>query len=250
MKNDLPAWAEAAIAAQGATRLRPRLIRRWREIEIDVLPALAGLDDTEKQWILDGALWAGMYWQREATDRHREAITAAKTRLKRIADLAADLAAHLNALALVQEEQALTTDLPSLWELLEAAAESDPAYLHWLSVMEGNGHWRDFIRTAQTQSRPGPDLADLLAALASSLTTCNGVYSMVQRAVTTHKAVAVPKRILITQLLKIQNCHLADKGFTLPDKAIATLAAVIFDLDPQQSSADAIKEMRKRIRNQ
>lgn len=247
MRTHLPAWAEAAIAAQNAAALRPQLVRRWHEIEADVAPALEGLDDLEKQWILDATLWAGKYWRREAADQHREAIAAAQTRLAHIAELADDLAAHLNTLAMVAEDHGLITGIPSLWELLEDTAEAEPGYCAWLTVMKGYGHWRDFIHTARTQGRPGPDLAALLATFAGCIKIGDGIRSAyVDRAISTRKADAMPLRILIAQLRDNLAYPLRQQGFTLPDQAIATLAAVLFDLDPPPT-ADSIKSLRQRM---
>jgi hypothetical protein len=57
-RSSLPDWAEAAIDAMDAQALRPQLLRRWHEIEIDVIPYLAELQDIGKSQLLDSALYA------------------------------------------------------------------------------------------------------------------------------------------------------------------------------------------------
>lgn len=247
MRTHLPAWAEAAIAAQDADALRPQLVRRWYEIEADVVPALVELNNIEKQWIFNAALWVGKYWHLEAAKRHRNAIAAAQNRLARIAELAGELAGHLNTLAMVTAEHDLSADIPSLWELLEDTAEAEPYYCEWLTVMKGHGHWNDFIHTAQTQGRHDPDMAALLTALASYITYGPGIRSvLVERAISTRKSTALPLRILILHLRDHLAYPLRIRGFTLPDQAIATLADVLFDLDPPPN-ADSVKQLRTRI---
>ncbi|MDS4027479.1 MAG: hypothetical protein RKO25_10910 [Candidatus Contendobacter sp.] len=252
MRTHLPAWAEATIAAQDADDLRPQLVRRWHEIEADVVPALEGLNDIEKQWVFNAALWAGKYWRLEAAKRHRKTIAAAQKRLARIAKLANDLAAHLNKQDTVAESHGLSSGIPSLWELLEDTAEAKPDYCEWLTVMEGHGHWRDFIHTAQTQSRHDPDLAALLVALSSYIKKVGpGIQSAVmeQRAISTPKTTALHLRILILHLRDHLAYPLRIRGFTLPDQAIATLAAVLFDLDPPPT-ASSISGLRTRIKKE
>lgn len=251
MKTHLPAWAEAAIESQDAAELRPKLMRRWHEIEADVVSALVELNDIEKQWIFNAALWVGKYWHLEAAKRHRNAIAAAQNRLARIAELADDLAAHLSTLAMVAEDHELSSDIPSLWELLEDTAEAEPYYCEWLTVMEGHGHWCDFIHTAQTQGRPGPELADLLVALSGYIKVGPGIRSAVveQRAISAPKTTALHLRILILHLRDHLAYPLQIRGFTLPDQAIATLAAVLFDLDPPPT-ASSISQLRTRIKEE
>lgn len=243
----LPAWVEAAIESQDAAELRSRLVRRWSEIRLDVLPALAGLSDIEKQSVFDAALWVGRYWQRDATARHRKAIAHAKFLRERIASAARDLAGLLSKLNKLAEENDLVATVPAPWELLEATA---PDYPEWFCVMEDHGHWHEFIEIASYQGRPAPKMADLLQVFAANIDSGDGVWSQVQTPLNSRKGNAGPVRILITHLNDRSQCHRFSRfsqTFRLPDKAIATLAGVLFDMD-ESPDVETIKMMRARMK--
>lgn len=242
----LPDWVERAVDLQDAEGLRPRLVRRWREIETDVLPALSPLHHREKTQVFERALWAGKYWQRTETESHREALIAAKDLLSRIAIDASDLAARLNTLEELAEKNELGLDTLSLWETIEIAAR-EPGYADWRCVVEEHGHWQDFFHTAQTQYRPNPSLAHLLEVFAGHLQwQAANVSSAVASALNSRKRSTDSVRILLKQLDNNSAYSLRAHSFTLPDQAIATLAAVLFDLDPPPS-ASAIKMLRARM---
>lgn len=245
-ERPLPDWVERAVDLQDAESLRPRLVCRWHEIEMDVLPAMSGLSEWEKTRVFDRALWAGKYWQRTETQSHREALIAAKDLLSRIAIDASNLAVQLNTLEELAEKNELGLDTLSLWETIEIAAR-EPCYADWRCVMEGHGHWHDFFHTVQTQYRPNPSLAHLLDVFAGHLQwQATDVYSTVASALNSRKRSMDSTRILLKRLDNNLAYPLRARGFTLPDQAIATLAAVLFDLDPPPS-ADAIKMLRVRM---
>lgn len=244
----LPDWAEMAICSQGAEKLRPRLVRRWREIEMDVLPAMNGLDDIEKTWVLDCVLYAGKYWQKPDTERHRKAWALANDELYKVAEEADNLATRLNALRDMAEKNNLLLNLPMLPELIEETAKAEPGYADWLHVMKTYGHFDDFFRTWNTQSRSDPDLAMLLQDLALRIFYRGyGVDSLTGDALNSRERTTDSVRILLKQLGENLAYPLRMRGFTLPDQAIATLASILFDLDPPPT-ADAIKQQRKRKR--
>lgn len=242
-KPPLPDWAEAAIDSMGAEKLRPRLVRRWHEIEQDVLPHMDELNDFEKQQVLDCILWAGKYWQKTATDIHRDKLTAAQSKMIRIADDARTLSSKLWELIESAEVNDLHLDMPSLWESLEVAASYYP---DWHHVMKAHGEWNRFMITAKTQSRPKPRMIDLLDAFADGIDGGCGAESVIGDALS-RKRNADHIRVLLVQLRDNLAYPLLERGYRLPDQAIATLASIIFEIDPPPG-ASAIKQLRHRLK--
>lgn len=242
MSKQLPAWVETAIDAQSADGLRPRLERDWWILEQDVLPVLAALDDREKQCVFDIVLWVGKYWQRNATALHRKAVTDAKAQLMRVAATARDLADQLVALQKLADENDIALDLPPPWLMLDTAMSKYP---DWYSVTSDGDAWRRIVGMAETQSRQGPAMADLFDAFADAIEKGHGVTSIAPATLASNKADSAPLRLLLDRL-RVLNVLLPN--FTLPDQAIATLAAVLFDIPQPGPSADSIKMMRARLR--
>jgi len=242
-KPPLPDWAEAAIDSMGAGKLRPRLARRWHEIEIDVLPHMDELNDLEKQQVLDCILWAGTYWQEAATDIHRDKLTAAQSEMIRISDDARALSSKLRELIESAEVNDLYLDIPNFWGSLEVAASYYPL---WHSVMKSHGEWKRFMITARGQSRPGPHIIDLLNAFADGIDEGCGAESVIGDALS-RKRTADQIRVLLVQLRDNLAYPLLKRGYRLPDQAIATLVSILFEIDPPPE-ASAIKQLRYRMR--
>lgn len=246
MTVSFPDWFEAAIESQNAEVLRPRLIKHWDCLRLDLLPALESLHSIEKQQVMDCALWAGKYWQKDMTDRHRKGIAEIEAVLKHIAELAYNLGARINDLTPLMRKIDVAVDIPNLWDLLEHFIETDSRFSMWARDMIERGHWGDFCYEARRRQYDKPELSDVFFLLSDYISrNDNSVYSCVEKALSSRKSTADQLRVLLVQLQRNMAYPLRTR-FTLPDKAIAALATALFDLDPP-ITADAVKTRRHHL---
>lgn len=274
-KPTLPEWAESAIDTLNAEELRPQLIRRWREIELDVLPCLAELHDIEKQQVLDCALWAGKFWQEEATNLHRDKLKAARELRGKIIAAANSIASKIRNLRELAEKNDVYENIPGFFEIVEAAKHYDS---NWLRTLQSRGDASFIYESDWEQMRPSrndldhgessadkvkhfihsfdmfscfyggghpPSMEAMLSAFADCLEKDENPQSIIANRLS-RKRDADPLRVLLFQLRERLPYPLRMSGFKLSDQAIATLAAVLFDLDPPPTS-DAVKMLRTRM---
>jgi hypothetical protein len=234
--RQLPAWVDAAICTMEVETLRQQLISRWREIEIDVLPALAALSDIGKQLVFEQAFAATLFdysitrqAQKDLRDLHG-----------RIACCATELASLLQQTTDLSESHGMVTGIPGLWDTLDSAAQR---WLHWYGVMKAHGHLQDFLRVAKGQSRPGPAWSDLIEELADRI-DADEIESFLDPVIESRKREADASRATQQSISLLIHPDIPQK-FMLPDQAMATLISVLFNVEV---SSPAIKQMRFRDR--
>lgn len=103
---------------------------------------------------------------------------------------------------------------------------------------------REILVLARTQSRPAPNLADILVVLGKS--DARVVETGLDDVIASQKRGADPVRAMKHALSVVLHPDIPE-GFKLSDRAIATLVTVLFEMK-EAVTADAVKMNRKRSR--
>lgn len=238
-------WPDKMAASRWHDALGAQLSKRWREIKVKVLPELGRISDEGKTHFLyvvlmtveatapdNGGGLAMMRSARDDADDERQKICRQSEKLIELITKAKKKNDRYGSIG----------GIPNLWDCLEAAARKYP---DWRSGCAQGGVSLDtFLSVADGQTRPAPNLEDILQEFCNQLAEAPPTEypryfagalnaSRQSKGKGQPKSSADKKRLLTDAISRLQKQrHLFPENFRLSGEALATLADVIFGWDP------------------
>lgn len=262
-KTKLPKWVRRAIFARrphppahsterDATAVARHkdlwrlILGRWLELEQGFVPALGALSDLGKRVIFDCALVAVR--DSECLPGIRKGRDDLLRVNEQIVSRAIELATLLREAGELREEHSLHDTMPDLWDELESASER---FAPWAMVC--NNERNAFLRIAREQSRPGPELEDVLDELVAKGSNALGDVTVtypfnvaIHQAATGANHERTDKLRLLIECVTNEVSHReVPARFALTNDNLACLAEVLYNWDAGSVSADTL---RRKIR--
>jgi hypothetical protein len=249
----LPAWARAAldtlapVPAWGAARpnaaalrrhddLTGRLRQAWPALRAHLLPELDALaDDAARTRALRIILDAAKYGTPTYNRARRDAQRAADELGAAIAAKADELVRLMQRRATLTKRGDIADEAPDALDIVQAwheAAQGRLEHAAWAHVV--GSPLRRFLVVARSTSRPGPELAELVAAIAQRARPAQPPGPRAS----SRKSTADHRRALLAALARA-----LPASVRFSDATIADVLTVLFGDD---TSADAVRKLRAR----